>query len=217
MPSYKRYLDEMPGVSLQDTWTDIPAALGKQNTGYPTQKPLALLERIIQASSDPGDVILDPFCGCATACIAAEKEGRQWVGVDISAKAAELVTRRMKDELNLFFRGAHRMDIPGRTDLGTVIRYNDAKNNEAIPVRRTGLVLHRLRGALSAAEPRSRSHSAPREGWHGSSRQPPIAVRSLQPGEGRSRHGVSENEAAIGSLTDLYGLHFAQCNLYRSV
>ena len=128
MPSYKRYLDEMPGVSLQDTWTDIPAALGKQNTGYPTQKPLALLERIIQASSDPGDVILDPFCGCATACIAAEKEGRQWVGVDISAKAAELVTRRMKDELNLFFRGAHRMDIPGRTDLGTVIRYNDAKN-----------------------------------------------------------------------------------------
>ncbi len=128
MPRYKRFLDEMPGVPLQDIWTDIGRTTGKERTGYPTQKPVALLERIIKASSDPGDVILDPFCGCATACIAAEKEGRKWVGIDISAKAAELVTRRMKDELNLFFGGAHRTDIPARTDLGIVISYNDAKN-----------------------------------------------------------------------------------------
>jgi len=128
MPSYKRYLDEMPGVPLQDLWADVPIALGKERVGYPTQKPVALLRRIISASSNEGDVVLDPFCGCATACIAAEDLGRTWVGIDISPKAAELVTRRMKDELGLLFRGAHRTDIPARTDLGQVIRYNDAKN-----------------------------------------------------------------------------------------
>ena len=100
----------------------------KERTGYRTQKPLALLDRIIRASSSEGDTILDPFCGCATACIAAEKLRREWVGIDISPKAADLVVQRMHDELDLFFRGAHRADIPGRTDLGTVIRHNDAKN-----------------------------------------------------------------------------------------
>ncbi len=128
MPSYKRYLDEMPGVQIQDLWTDIPIALGKERTGYPTQKPLALVRRIVQASSDKGDTILDPFCGCATACIAAELEHRQWVGIDISSKAAELVVSRMHDELDLFFQGAHRRDVPARSDLGIVIRYNDEKN-----------------------------------------------------------------------------------------
>lgn len=74
-----------------------PAA--RQYLGYPTQKPLALLERIIKASSKPGDLVLDPFCGCATACIAAERLDRRWVGVDVSHKAYELVNMRMKREL----------------------------------------------------------------------------------------------------------------------
>ena len=80
---------------------DIPALnpMAKERTGYPTQKPLALLERIIAASSKEGGVVLDPFCGCATTCIAAEKLGRQWIGIDISIKAYELVQTRAKDEV----------------------------------------------------------------------------------------------------------------------
>ena len=130
MPSYKRFLDEMPGVPLQDLWTDI-GPVGprtRERTGYPTQKPLALVNRIIMASSNPGDVVLDPFCGCATACIAAELEHRGWAGIDISAKAADLVKDRMTREVGLFFGGTHRTDIPERTDIGKIIRYNDAKN-----------------------------------------------------------------------------------------
>ena len=112
-----------------DVWS-IQAlnAMAKERTGYPTQKPLAVLERIIKASSNEGGIVLDPFCGCATACIAAEKLGRQWAGIDISAKAAYLIRLRMERELGLFYQGSHRTDIPRRTDIGKVLRYNDAKN-----------------------------------------------------------------------------------------
>ena len=128
MPRYKGFLDEMQGVPLQDIWADIPFALGKQRTGYPTQKPLALLRRVIESSSNEGDVVLDPFCGCATACIAAEIEHRQWAGIDISPKAAELVRLRMDKEVGLFYDGAHRTDIPKRTDLGKLPPYNCKAN-----------------------------------------------------------------------------------------
>ncbi len=134
VPQLKRYLDELPGQAVGNIWTDIPAinSQAKERQGYPTQKPLALVKRIIQASSNPGDMVLDPFCGCATACIAAEMESRQWVGVDISPKAADLVQSRMREELGLFYRGAHRTDISQRTDLGKVIPYNDAKNKRTL-------------------------------------------------------------------------------------
>ena len=129
IPQLKRYLDEMPGQAVPDLWADIspinPRA--KERVGYPTQKPLALLRRIIAASSDSGGVILDPFCGCATACIAAEELGREWAGIDISAKAADLVRERMRDELGMFYSGAHRTDIPRRTDLGDLPPYRSHK------------------------------------------------------------------------------------------
>ncbi len=128
VPQYKFYLEDSKGRTATDDWDDILQTAGRERIGYPTQKPLALLSRIIKASSNPGDMVLDPFCGCATACIAAEMEGRQWAGIDISSKAADLVRSRMQDELGLFFRGAHRTDIPERTDLGEVIRYNDDRN-----------------------------------------------------------------------------------------
>ena len=130
MPSYKRYLDEMPGVPLQDMWMDIRpvGSRGRERTGYPTQKPLALVHRIVKTSSNEGDMILDPFCGCATACIAAEELNRKWVGIDISSRAADLVKDRMQRELSLFIKVPHRTDIPERTDLGKIIRYNDARN-----------------------------------------------------------------------------------------
>ena len=134
VPAYKRYLDEMPGTAIGDEWADIKPinSQAKERIGYPTQKPLALLERIIGASSNKGDLVFDPFCGCATACIAAEKLQREWAGIDISPKAAELVQIRMRDELGLFFAGVHRNDIPQRTDLGQIIRYNDVRNRKLL-------------------------------------------------------------------------------------
>ena len=99
VPAYKRYLDEMPGVPLQDLWDDIPpiGAQAQERLGYPTQKPLALLERIIQSSSRPDDVVLDPFCGCGTAVHAAQKLGRRWIGIDVTCLAIGLIERRLKD------------------------------------------------------------------------------------------------------------------------
>jgi DNA modification methylase len=97
MPVYKRYLDEQPGVPLQDIWTDIRLHAGsKERLGYPTQKPLALLERIITASTDEGDLVLDPFCGCGTTIEAAERLKRRWIGVDITYLAVDLIEKRLQ-------------------------------------------------------------------------------------------------------------------------
>ncbi len=98
-PNYKRYLDEMPGVPLQDLWTDIPpiGPLAQERLGYPTQKPEALLERIILASSNEGDVVLDPFCGCGTAVAVAERLGRRWIGIDVTHLAISLMKSRLHD------------------------------------------------------------------------------------------------------------------------
>ena len=91
------------GTKCLDWFSDIPsfmtASQSKEKVGYPTQKPVALLERIIKASSNEGDLVLDPFCGCATTCIAAEKLNRKWIGIDLSPKAGELVKLRLKKEL----------------------------------------------------------------------------------------------------------------------
>ncbi|MDD9870243.1 MAG: DNA methyltransferase [Gammaproteobacteria bacterium] len=114
------------GTPVTDWWTDIRTATGwsVERTGYPTQKPLPLLERIICASSDEGDVVLDPFCGCATTCVAAEKHKRQWIGIDISRKAVDLARQRMQHDSNypaLFAKKVTaRGDIPKRTDAGAV-------------------------------------------------------------------------------------------------
>jgi len=99
----KRYLDETPGVALQSLWTDIPPinSQAAERMGYPTQKPLALLERIISASSNPGDVVFDPFCGCGTAVVAAEKLGRRWIGVDITFIAVDLMISRLANDFGL--------------------------------------------------------------------------------------------------------------------
>jgi adenine specific DNA methylase Mod len=99
MPMLKRYLDEQPGMPLQDIFVDIPPMhnLADERLGYPTQKPLALLERIIKASSNEGDVVLDPFCGCGTAVHAAEKLKRHWIGIDVTHLAISLIEKRLND------------------------------------------------------------------------------------------------------------------------
>jgi DNA modification methylase len=103
VPQYKRYLDEMPGVPIQNLWDDIPIInnRSKEYIGYPTQKPLPLLERIIKTSSNENDIVLDAFCGCGTALIAAELLGRQWIGIDVSPTACRVVGSRLRKDTRL--------------------------------------------------------------------------------------------------------------------
>jgi len=98
-PYLKRYLDEQKGTPIKSNITDIPAigAVAAERLGYPTQKPQALLERILKASSNKGDVVLDPFCGCGTTVHAAQKLGRQWIGIDVTYLAINLIKRRLND------------------------------------------------------------------------------------------------------------------------
>ena len=126
----KVYLDELPGKQIPAIWTDIPRIgnTSKERLGYPTQKPLALLERIIKASSNEGEVVFDSFCGCATTLVAADRLQRDWIGVDISAKAAELVVERIRTDQGMFEDILARTDIPQRTDLGDIPRYNAPEN-----------------------------------------------------------------------------------------
>ncbi len=99
MPRLKQYLDEMPGVPIQDVWTDIRPIhnLAAERLGYPTQKPEALLERIIKASSNKGNLVLDPFCGCGTAIAVAQRLNRRWIGIDITHLAVALMKHRLHD------------------------------------------------------------------------------------------------------------------------
>jgi len=96
---YKLYIEDLKGRQVEDTWIDINMinSMAIERLGYPTQKPVALLERIVQASSNEGDVVLDPFCGCGTAIVAAEKLNRKWIGIDITHLAIALIKKRMSD------------------------------------------------------------------------------------------------------------------------
>ena len=112
---YKKYLDDAEGVPIQDMWTDINAVRGKgENLGYPTQKPLALLERIIKASSDKGDVVFDPFCGCGTTVEAAMKLKRDFIGIDISMYALDVIQKERLQNVTFKIDG-----VP--TDMQTAI------------------------------------------------------------------------------------------------
>ena len=134
-PGLKRYAAADRGYSPQNLVLD-PIGFtnynkSKEYVGFPTQKPLALLERIIKASSNEGDIVLDPFCGCATACVAADKLGRQWVGIDISPKAVELVNMRLQQSMGSLFHHGYvtaRTDIPRRTDIEAPIPYRQNKH-----------------------------------------------------------------------------------------
>ena len=119
VPRLKRYLDELPGQAVHSVWTDIPPinSQAKERLGYPTQKPLALMERIIQASCPPVGIVLDPFCGCGTTLHAAETLGRKWIGIDISSFATGLVRDRIVkafaqlDKADIAIRGEIPVDV----------------------------------------------------------------------------------------------------------
>lgn len=130
VPRYKRYLDEMSGVSLQDIWTDIPpiGAQAQERLGYPTQKPEALLERILKASSNEGDVVLDPFCGCGTTVQVAQKLNRRWIGIDITHLAIGLIKTRLDDAFGPEVRKTYRVigeptDVTGAAQLAEENKY----------------------------------------------------------------------------------------------
>jgi site-specific DNA-methyltransferase (adenine-specific) len=103
MPRYKRYLDDTPGQPITNVWVDIPPinSQATERLGYPTQKPEALLERIIQASSNEGDTVLDPFCGCGTAIAVAQRLNRKWIGIDITYLAVALMKFRLLDSFGI--------------------------------------------------------------------------------------------------------------------
>src|SRR5688500_18280990 len=127
VPQLKRYLDEQRGKPIGDISIDIPPinSQAQERLGYPTQKPLALLERIINASSNESDVVLDPFCGCGTAVVAAQKLGRRWIGIDITHLAVSLIKTRMIDHFGT--KVADEIEVHGEpTDLGAAQALFDA-------------------------------------------------------------------------------------------
>jgi site-specific DNA-methyltransferase (adenine-specific) len=126
----KHYLNEQKGRKVADVWTDIPPlqASAGERLGYPTQKPVALLERIISASSNPGDIVLDPFCGCGTTVAAAHKLGRTWLGIDITHLAIALQKYRLKAAFGLVDRKDYDVvgepvDLAGAQQLASEDRY----------------------------------------------------------------------------------------------
>ena len=123
----KRYLDEMQGSPMSSSWTDIPPinSQAKERLGYDTQKPLALLERIVKASSNKGDIVLDPFCGGGTAVVASEKLGRRWIGIDITHLAITVTRKRLADSFpGLFYQVVGEpKDLEGARALALQDRY----------------------------------------------------------------------------------------------
>jgi DNA modification methylase len=127
VPQLKRYLVEQRGVAISDVWMDIPPlnSQSAERLGYPTQKPLALLERILRLSSNEGGVVLDPFCGCGTAVHAAQKLGRRWIGIDITHLAICLIEKRLKDAFPGIAFDVHGTprDLAGARDLALRDKY----------------------------------------------------------------------------------------------
>lgn len=131
VPSFKQYLDDMRGVELQDVWSDIPpiSAQAKERLGYPTQKPLSLLERIIRASSNEGDLVLDPFCGCGTAIVAAHRVKRRWIGIDVTYLAIDLIEDRLRNEFPATSDGSY--EVYGRPkDEASARRLMERRNKQ---------------------------------------------------------------------------------------
>lgn len=131
VPRMKRYLDEQEGLPLSDVWADIPPlnSQAQERLGYPTQKPVALLERIVAASSNEGDVVLDPFCGCGTTVHAAQKLNRNWIGIDVTHLAIGLIERRLRDAFEdvAFTTHGTPKDIGGAKALAEADKYEFEK------------------------------------------------------------------------------------------
>jgi site-specific DNA-methyltransferase (adenine-specific) len=206
MPQYKRYLDEMPGTVLTSVWDDIPPinSQAAERLGYPTQKPEALLERIIKASSHEGHTILDPFCGCGTAIAVAQQLNRRWIGIDITHLAITLIKHRL---LGAFGNQAVYQVIgepEARPDAATLA----AEDPYQFQWWALGLVgarpVEQKKGADQGIDGRLYFHD---EGKSGKTKQIIFSVKAghLTPGYVRDLRGVVEREQAqIGALLSLH-------------
>ena len=119
----KRYLEAAlsDGQPITDVWkVKVLTSSSKERTGYPTQKPLELIKRIVLASSNEGDIVMDPFCGCATTCVAAQQLGRKWIGIDIEKQAVQVLIQRLSDDAGLFKDFIATDQIPKRSDIKEV-------------------------------------------------------------------------------------------------
>lgn len=125
VPQYKKYLEDSAGRTISNDWDDIKPIGSGEELGYPTQKPIALLERILEASTNKGDTVLDPFCGCGTTIHGAEKMKRNWIGIDITHLAISLVSRRLKDAFPKITFDIHGdpKDISGAQALANTDKY----------------------------------------------------------------------------------------------
>jgi len=199
VPREKRYLDEQEGIPLQDIWTDVRPipAQAAERLGYPTQKPEALLERIIEASSNEGDVVLDPFCGCGTTVVVAHRLGRRWIGIDITHLAVNLMKHRLQHTFGEEVREQYQVigeptDLAGAEELAHQNRFQFelwalglVGARPADPKKGAD---HGIDGRLYFHEP---SGGAP-------TRQIVISVKSgnINPAQVRDLRGVVEREGA---------------------
>jgi site-specific DNA-methyltransferase (adenine-specific) len=207
VPRYKRYLDEMPGVPIQNLWDDISPinSQAQERLGYPTQKPEALLERIVQASSNEGDVVLDPFCGCGTSISVAERLQRKWIGIDITHLAITLIRHRLfdhfKSELAPYEVLGDPKDLASAQALALEDRYQfqfwAAGLVDAFPAQG-----HRKKGADSGIDGVINFI----DDTSGQAKKIVVQVKSghVKPGDIRDLKGVVEREkAAIGAFITL--------------
>ena len=208
MPSLKRYLAGTSGQTPSNQWTDIRpvSRWSREYTGWRTQKPIRLLERIINASSNPGDLVLDPFCGCATACIASERLHRQWIGIDKAPQAAEVLNARAKRELQIPMNGADEpawedwspnilREPPRRNDLARVGSRRPAVEQGAA-VRQPERALRRVPVRAAVARADHRPYSPAVAGRGGRDEQFAAGVPYLQCDQGDPGYGVFAGAAA---------------------
>jgi adenine specific DNA methylase Mod len=206
MPRLKQYPEDLPGVPLQDVWADIRPMhnLSRERLGYPTQKPEALLDRIIQASSDEGATILDPFCGCGTAIAAAQRLKRRWIGIDITHLAITLIKHRLLDAF-----GAQAIyQVIGEPEALPDAATLAAQDPYQFQWWALGLVgarpVEQKKGADQGIDGRMYFHD---EGKSGKTKQVILSVKAghLTPGFVRDLRGVVEREQAqIGVLISLH-------------
>ena len=206
VPQLKRYLDEQEGTPVDDLWDDILPiqAQSKERLGYPTQKPLALLERIIKSSSNEGDVVFDPFCGCGTTIVAAKKLNRQWTGIDVTYLAIDLIEKRLVDKFGTDIKGAYKVyGNPYDFASAKALFDKDKKDKHAFEL-----------WALSLVNARSRIKDSGVDGIIGfidndnNTKRIVVQVKggeSLTPTIMRDLHGTVQNEDAVMGL--LISLH----------
>lgn len=152
MPYVKSFLDEQQGKAIQSIWTDIRMSKsGAERLGYPTQKPEALLERIIQASSNEGDLVLDPFCGCGTTIAVAEKLNRKWIGIDVTYLAVDLMERRLLDQFTPLSAG-ELANIPVQKRRHALKTYWSTGKDELMIGIKTGLKPYEVVGTPTSVE-----------------------------------------------------------------